>query len=46
MFRANEASYLAGAAAALQSKTGKIGFIGGMEGDIVGGFRSWLCSRC
>ncbi len=40
MFRANEASYLAGAAAALQSKTGKIGFIGGMEGDIVGGFEA------
>ncbi|MGX9133721.1 BMP family lipoprotein [Rummeliibacillus sp. JY-2-4R] len=40
IFRANEASYLAGAAAALQSKTGKIGFIGGMEGDIVGGFEA------
>lgn len=40
MFRANEASYLAGAAAALQSKTGKIGFIGGMEGDIIGGFEA------
>ncbi|WP_146552083.1 BMP family protein [Rummeliibacillus sp. SL167] len=40
MFKANEASYLAGVAAALQSKTGKIGFIGGMEGDIVGGFEA------
>nr|WP_221297940.1 BMP family protein [Rummeliibacillus stabekisii] len=40
MFRANEASYLAGAAAALQSKTGKIGFIGGVEGDIIGGFEA------
>ena len=40
MFRANEASYLAGVAAALETKTDKIGFIGGMEGDIIGGFQA------
>jgi basic membrane protein A and related proteins len=40
MFRANEASYLAGAAAALESKSGKIGFIGGIEGAIIGGFEA------
>ncbi|MER2189694.1 MAG: BMP family protein [Solibacillus sp.] len=40
MFRANEASYLAGAAAALESKSGKVGFIGGVEGEIIGGFEA------
>lgn len=40
MFKANEASYLAGVAAALESKTGKLGFLGGMEGDIIGGFEA------
>ncbi|GEK32506.1 hypothetical protein KSI01_00390 [Kurthia sibirica] len=40
MFKANEASYLAGVAAALESKTGKVGFIGGMEGDVIGGFQA------
>ncbi|MCP1144108.1 BMP family lipoprotein [Lysinibacillus endophyticus] len=40
MFRANEASYLAGVAAALETKTNKIGFIGGMEGAIIGGFQA------
>ena len=40
MFRANEASYLAGVAAALESKSGKIGFIGGMTGEIIGGFQA------
>lgn len=40
MFQANEASYLAGVAAALESKTGKIGFLGGMEGNIIGGFEA------
>lgn len=40
MFRANEASYLAGVAAALESKSGKIGFIGGMAGEIIGGFQA------
>ncbi|MFD2870536.1 BMP family protein [Kurthia populi] len=40
MFKANEASYLAGVAAALESKTGKVGFLGGMEGNIIGGFEA------
>lgn len=40
MFKANEASYLAGVAAALESKSGKIGFIGGMTGEIIGGFQA------
>ncbi|QCR31859.1 BMP family protein [Lysinibacillus sp. SGAir0095] len=40
MFRANEASYLAGVAAALETKSGKIGFIGGMTGEIIGGFQA------
>lgn len=40
MFKANEASYLAGVAAALESKTGKIGFLGGMESNIIGGFEA------
>ncbi|MFY3793339.1 BMP family lipoprotein [Ureibacillus sp. MALMAid1270] len=40
MFNANEASYLAGVAAALETKTGKVGFIGGMEGAIIGGFEA------
>lgn len=40
MFRANEASYLAGVAAALETKTGKVGFIGGVTGEIIGGFQA------
>jgi len=40
MFRANEASYLAGVAAALETKTGKVGFLGGMTGEIIGGFQA------
>lgn len=39
-FRANEGSYLAGAAAALESKSGKIGFIGGMENEVIDGFEA------
>nr|WP_106784308.1 BMP family protein [Lysinibacillus timonensis] len=40
MFKANEGSFLAGVAAAKESKTGKIGFIGGVEGEIIGGFEA------
>lgn len=40
MFRANEASYLAGVAAALESKSGKIGFIGGIAGPVIDGFQA------
>lgn len=39
-FRANEGSYLAGAAAALESKSGKIGFIGGMDNVVIEGFEA------
>ena len=38
-FKSNEASFLAGYVAALKSKTNKIGFIGGMEGEVIDGFR-------
>lgn len=37
-FAANEGSFLVGAAAALKSKSGKIGFVGGMEGDLIRAF--------
>ena len=39
-FKANEGSYLAGVAAALETKSKKIGFIGGMTGEIIGGFEA------
>ncbi|AFU74678.1 hypothetical protein BafHLJ01_0417 [Borreliella afzelii HLJ01] len=38
-FRAQEGAFLTGYIAAKVSKTGKIGFLGGIEGDIVGAFR-------
>ncbi|AJA90204.1 membrane protein [Borreliella chilensis] len=38
-FRAQEGAFLTGYIAAKISKTGKIGFLGGMEGEIVGAFR-------
>ena len=34
-FAENEGSFLVGAAAALKSKTGKIGFVGGVETDLI-----------
>lgn len=34
-FAVNEGSFLMGAAAALKSKTGKVGFIGGVENDLI-----------
>lgn len=37
-FKSNEASFLAGYVAALKSKTGKVGFIGGMENEVIDGF--------
>jgi basic membrane protein A len=37
-FKANEGSFLAGAAAALATKKNNIGFIGGMEGDLFRAF--------
>ncbi|WKC88056.1 nucleoside ABC transporter substrate-binding protein BmpA [Borreliella japonica] len=38
-FRAQEGAFLAGYIAAKVSKTGKIGFLGGIEGEIVDSFR-------
>lgn len=34
-FAVNEGSFLMGAAAALKSKTGKVGFLGGVENDLI-----------
>ncbi|MFT8322774.1 MAG: BMP family protein [Bacillus sp. (in: firmicutes)] len=39
-FKEQEASFLAGIAAGLTTKSNKIGFIGGMEGDIIGHFEA------
>ncbi|EFR32074.1 BMP family lipoprotein [Eremococcus coleocola] len=39
-FRANEAAYLAGAAAALSSETGHIGFVGGAESEVIDAFEA------
>ena len=39
-FAANEGSYLAGAAAALESTTGTIGFIGGVDMDVIWQFQA------
>jgi basic membrane protein A len=38
VFAANEGSFLVGAAAACASKSGKIGFIGGVENDLIKNF--------
>lgn len=40
IFKDNEAAYLAGVAAAKTTKTNKLGFIGGQEGDVVGRFEA------
>lgn len=40
MFKANEASFLAGVAAALQTKTDKVGFIGGIKSEVIDGFQA------
>lgn len=39
-FADNEASYLAGIAAAYTTKTDKVGFIGGLEGPVIGRFEA------
>ena len=46
-FRDNESAYLAGVAAANTTKTNKVGFIGGVEGPVIGRFKLVLkrCSR-
>lgn len=38
LFKANESGYLAGAAAAMQSKTGTIGFVGGLDNTSIQDF--------
>lgn len=43
LFAANESSYLAGMAAALEAKelgSNDVGFIGGMEGEVIGAFQA------
>ncbi|AXQ78719.1 BMP family ABC transporter substrate-binding protein [Streptococcus chenjunshii] len=40
LFADNEGAYLAGIAAAMQSKTGKVGFIGGIESDTITRFET------
>jgi basic membrane protein A and related proteins len=39
-FKEHEGSFLAGVIAAKTTKTGKIGFVGGMEGDVINRFES------
>ena len=40
VFEAQESSYLAGIAAAMTTKTNKLGFIGGQEGEVIGLFEA------
>ena len=40
MFAEKQGSFLVGAAAACASKTGKIGFIGGVENDLIKKFEA------
>ncbi len=40
LFKEEEGSFLAGCAAALVSKTGKIGFVGGVKGDLIKKFET------
>lgn len=40
LFKDHEASYLAGIAAAKTTKTNKVGFVGGMEGAVIGRFEA------
>lgn len=40
VFKDNEASYLAGIAAAKTTKTNKVGFVGGQEGEVIGRFQA------
>lgn len=48
MFREQEVSFLAGVAAALTTETGKVGFVGGMESEVIkrfeAGFRAGVKS--
>jgi basic membrane protein A len=38
LFRTNEASFLVGAAAGMMTETGKVGFVGGMDIDLINDF--------
>ncbi|MBO0430271.1 BMP family protein [Vagococcus fluvialis] len=40
IFKDNEAAYLAGIAAAKTTKTNKVGFVGGQEGEVIGRFEA------
>lgn len=40
LFKEHEGSFLLGVIAGLMTKTGKVGFIGGVEGDVIGRFES------
>lgn len=40
LFKEHEGSFLLGVVAGMMTKTNKIGFIGGMEGDVIGRFES------
>lgn len=40
LFKENEGSFLLGVIAGLMTKTNKVGFIGGIEGDVIGRFES------
>lgn len=40
LFKENEGSFLLGVIAGMMTKTNKVGFIGGMEGDVIGRFES------
>ena len=40
MFKEQEVSFLAGVAAGLTTKTGKVGFVGGMESDVIKRFEA------
>lgn len=40
VFKDNEAAYLAGIAAAKTTKTKKVGFVGGQEGEVIGRFEA------
>lgn len=40
LFKENEGSFLLGVIAGLMTKTNKVGFIGGMEGEVIGRFES------
>ncbi len=44
LFKEQEGSFLLGVIAGTMSKTGKVGFIGGVEGDVIGRFEAGFAS--